>query len=444
MADRDSNTTLRLVVGLVLLLVAIAARGCEYQLAQNKAAEREAQEAAKTEQECADAKAIQDQPYDTLGLRFLDTDKTQQCTLNNTLTFLVPEAWAKDKSYMEDEVTSKANIYTGLLGAGIERDVCLFSTSDEEAIDTLANNLDFLIIDRAKGESGTVGNARWHRFPVSVAKSSKGKSNCPHGLLEIVLSGHDAYHIYTLCYAREYTSQIHEEMLRILNSVDGDFEEPLLLTNKVGQTANEGTLLNFLQKLDEFATYTVRGTGAQTFDLPRGGDLQMMSAQCLLDVIYQGTGPFSVSARSIVDGYEDHPLVEANGPYSGTVTNMYNGEGFLSYRQLSVDAQGDWEITLSPISSTPQATKGKTYPGDAVLYLDEDSLASLSLAHSGGGKFVVYAAGMSESKQLVDTTGDYSGSVEWSDPHTLLLIHSEGEWSIDWTKLQTWGQSHRH
>ena len=166
-------------------------------------------------------------------------------------------------------------------------------------------------------------------------------------------------------------------MLRILNSVAGDFEDPLLLSKKATKPAEEGTMLNFLQELGE-------------------------------------------------------PLVQTDGPYSGTVTNMYSGNGFLSYRQLAIEAEGDWEITVSPIANAPHAAKGATYTGDMVMYLDEESLSSISFVHSGDGLFKVYAAGMEGSKRIVDTTGDFSDSVEWNDPHTLLLINSDGEWAIDW------------
>lgn len=431
MADHESTAGIPIASAIALILCAVLVYGSEFETAKKTADEKVAQRTEQTLQERAAAEEIRNQPYDTLGLRFLPEDNIQQCMLDDTFTFLLPAGWTKETMFGTDTITYKANNYNGLFEVGIVRDLCLYCTSDDEVVDTICEQLDSLTIDRDKGESGTVNNARWHRFPANVEESSKA-NNYPYGFLEVVLSGHDAYYICTLCYARDYTSQIHEEMLRILNSVAGDFEDPLLLSKKATKPAEEGTMLNFLQELGEFAPFAVHGTGAQTLDLPRGEDLSLMPSQCLLAITYQGTGPFNVYAHSIADEYEDRPLVQTDGPYSGTVTNMYSGDGFLSYRQLAIEAEGDWEITVSPIANAPHAAKGATYTGDMVMYLDEESLSSISFIHSGDGSFKVYAAGMEGSKRIVDTTGDVSDSVEWNDPHTLLVINSDGEWAIDW------------
>ena len=450
MADQDSQDSqesywgVRLV-GAVVIVVVFCMLCCLNPESSNNVADNQ-EKSQMAEQERLNAKAIQSQQYDTLGLRFSSEDNVQQCSLADTLKFKIPAAWKEGTNAAtyttenlllydtNDHKAYNANDYKGFVQTCRVRDVCLYCTSDKEVIDAIEKQFDSVAIDRERIESGAVGDARWYRFPASftkVAESSEANVYF-NGLAEVILSGHDAYYLQTLCYAREYTREIHEDMLRILNSVDGTLKKPVLLSKRNDKVAEKDTALSFLQGFDQFEPFSVRGMNAQTIEIPRAFDEPLVPTECLFDIDFEGTGPLKVFTAASSLTLQNQALVDTQGPYHGTITNMDTGVDLLTNDQLAIDANGDWEVTFYPIANTPHATQGATYTDDKLLYLDEASIGSLSFTHSGNGKFVVYATGNKGRTKLVDATGDFSGSVEWGDPHTLLAVHASDEWSINW------------
>lgn len=434
MADTKKTSDLFPAFYLAILVIGLLFRCCQYDQAKKAFEEQKAQETAQKTAEAdkarRSAEEIRSQRYDTLGQRFTAEDDVRECTLENTLTFLIPSSWDENIWSGGDLLAFEADNYEGLFQAGIIHDICLHNMSDDEVIDKICADFDQLDVQRNECEQGSIGKGRWYRYPVRVKPGNT--ITYPYGFSEIILSGHDAYYINTLCYARDYTAEIHEEMLCILNSIDGSLEEPVFLAKQPSPPAAEGTMLNYLQQLGQFQTYTVSGTGNDVIVLPRDVAVLTTPSQCLLTVDYEGTGPLTVSLRSDVVECEDQTLVKADGPYHGTVSNLGNVGHQLVYTQLSINAEGEWKVAISPIADTPRATQHGTYTGDMLVYLDESSISSLSFIHAGYGAFDVYAVGMTKSKQLVDITGGLKVTVDWDDPNTLLIVHCDGMWNIAW------------
>ena len=64
--------------------------------------------------------------------------------------------------------------------------------------------------------------------------------------------------------------------------------------------------------------------------------------------------------------------------------------------------------------------------------MDEDALTKVRCVHEGEGVFTVDAAGYDGNATLVDTTGPCDETATWEDPHTLFVVHADGDWSLSW------------
>lgn len=64
--------------------------------------------------------------------------------------------------------------------------------------------------------------------------------------------------------------------------------------------------------------------------------------------------------------------------------------------------------------------------------MDEDAIEELHCVHEGAGEFSVYAEGCDGSASLVDASGPCDETVAWDDPHTLFVVHAEGDWCLSW------------
>lgn len=177
-----------------------------------------------------------------------------------------------------------------------------------------------------------------------------------------------------------------------------------------------------LAQLGSFETKTESGTGDSVVDLPVAG------TPCLISISHDGGSNFAIwSVNS--SGENVDLLVNTIGSYSGTVTNY--GKHTES-AMLSIKADGNWTITIAPLSSMQPLENGATYTGDDVRYIDTTTLTKITIENTGDSNFTVRGIGISSAKLLVNEIGSYSGTVIWNENQSFLIVGSNGNWSVSW------------
>lgn len=193
------------------------------------------------------------------------------------------------------------------------------------------------------------------------------------------------------------------------------------------ETAEEVEDIDFLSVLSSYGTFeetTYTGNSDDVVTLENTG------SPILLECSYSGEGNFIV--YTVDDAGENVGLlVNTIGAYSGIVTDYQN---YLDVTMLSVQASGDWSITVKPMDAMEELSNGETYSGDGVYYIDEEELSTIDLTNSGESNFIVYGAyGVASACDLLaNEIGEYSGTVIWSEPQSFFIVTSDGDWSISW------------
>lgn len=387
------------------------------------------------------AQAVQSQVTDGMAPQFaLDAD-VRVVEGVSSLVLSVPATWDEQESYTDELAIFEPDAYSGLLEAGVVPDLCLSVTSPDDARRHVASVIESISFVGDASWSGAQRQALWYRYPIMTVGSNR--MSYSHGFLEIVLSGRDVYYLIALCEATEYTTGVQDEMLRVLNSASVPDEAPLLNDHtaegdaasdgvrRARDLAGEGVMADFLMSLGDFRALEFDGTGDSVVSIPRSADAVRHPCFCLITATYEGVGRFAVK-RVGEPGGEGVVLIDRSGPYHGVVTNLGVVGETIVQDKLEVTAEGDWSISLAPLADTPVLENGAAYTGDALVFMDEDALANVRCTYEGSGDFSVYAAGYDGSELLVDTTGPCDETVAWDDPHTLYVVHADGDWSLSW------------
>ena len=179
--------------------------------------------------------------------------------------------------------------------------------------------------------------------------------------------------------------------------------------------------LSELTSLGTFEETTYTGSSDDVVTLENTG------SPILLECSYSGEGNFIV--YTVDDAGENVGLlVNTIGAYSGVVTDY---QEYLDVTMLSVQASGDWSITVKPMDAMEELSNGETYSGDGVYYIDEEELSTIDMTNSGESNFIVYGVGSSYDL-LANEVGEYSGTVIWTEPQSFFIVTSDGDWSISW------------
>lgn len=120
-------------------------------------------------------------------------------------------------------------------------------------------------------------------------------------------------------------------------------------------------------------------------------------------------------------------LVNTIGAYSGTT--VYGFTAFGDGITLEVKADGNWTITVSPVSAAPALPASGT--GDAA-YLFDGPAGKLTTTHAGSRNFIVleetgntFSIGL-----LVNTIGTYTGTVPLSSGPSVISVKADGAWTL--------------
>ena len=178
-----------------------------------------------------------------------------------------------------------------------------------------------------------------------------------------------------------------------------------------------------LEYFGSFDDYTYSGSGSETVELPEAGYPFLLTAES------SDEGSFYVCTVDS-SGTELDVLIDTTGEYSGTVTN-YTGE-YTDAVSVSVTADGEWGITITPLSEMTELENGQEYTGDGVYMIDEDELESVTITNSGEGDYKFHAIGISSAQVLAEGTGELSDTFSWTQNQCFFIVTSDGTWSISW------------
>ena len=168
-----------------------------------------------------------------------------------------------------------------------------------------------------------------------------------------------------------------------------------------------------------FAPVTQTGAGDTLITLP--------ATAGIITATHDGSANFAISVLDAANGSTGELPVNTIGAYSGTTAY-----GFTSYSEpatLEVMADGNWSITISPVSSAPMLASSGT--GDAV-FLYDGGATGLTATHAGSANFVIieetadaYSMGL-----LVNEIGAYSGTVPLSAGPSAISVQADGSWTL--------------
>lgn len=171
-----------------------------------------------------------------------------------------------------------------------------------------------------------------------------------------------------------------------------------------------------------FAPVTETGTGDNIVSLPAEATAGIVTAN------HSGSRNFALSILDASNASTGELLVNTIGDYSGTT--IYGINSFGAGKTIKVTADGDWKLTISPISSAPALASSGA--GDAVYLYDGDA-AKLAVSHDGQRNFVV----MEETGEafsmglLVNEIGPYSGTVPLGAGPSVIAVQADGNWTLD-------------
>lgn len=156
----------------------------------------------------------------------------------------------------------------------------------------------------------------------------------------------------------------------------------------------------------------------------------ILEAPCIIQIDYTGTGPFTANLTDTQGNVYRH-FASADGNFSGAFTN------FPYYREMPTDIEikcsGDWRIKFSPLADMERAQKNKTYTGDQVLYIDEETTEKVTFDYKGEDKFFVEGVSMMDHEIALDEqTGPGTWTIDWTHNQTFFIVHATGEWSMSW------------
>jgi len=175
------------------------------------------------------------------------------------------------------------------------------------------------------------------------------------------------------------------------------------------------------EQFGNFAPLTQSGTGDNIITLPKGATAGIVTAT------HDGSSNFVINVLDAANQSTADLLVNTIGAYTGATAYGLTalGDGV----SLQITADGNWTITLSPISAAPALVGAGS--GDAV-FLYTGPAEPLTVAHSGESNFVVTEdTGASFSfGLLINEIGAYTGTVPMSAGPSIVTVRADGAWTL--------------
>jgi len=171
----------------------------------------------------------------------------------------------------------------------------------------------------------------------------------------------------------------------------------------------------------EVEPVSYKGTGTKIVKIEKPED-----GPVLASFTHDGGSNFAVwSLDSDLDQID--LLFNTIGKFSGTtLLDRYDGE---STARIEVEADGNWTITLAPLSNARQFTDKANGSGpDVLIYQGSTGVATLK--NQGESNFAVWFFSSDTSDLAANEIGNYTGEAVIPAGPTAVQIESEGKWSI--------------
>ena len=163
-----------------------------------------------------------------------------------------------------------------------------------------------------------------------------------------------------------------------------------------------------------FAPVSQSGAGDNLVTLPAG------ATAAIVTLTHDGTSNFAVTVLDAANASTGQLLVNTIGAYSGTTSYGFNSLGEPGVT-LQITADGNWNLTIAPISTAPALVASGV--GDGV-FLYEGDAGKLTVTHAGTSNFAV----MEETNEafsmglLVNEIGTYTGTVPLSAGPSVISV----------------------
>lgn len=191
-------------------------------------------------------------------------------------------------------------------------------------------------------------------------------------------------------------------------------------TKTPAPTPDKPTVQSWADKtFGTFPVFTQTGAGDNVITLP--GVVGVVTAT------HDGSSNFSLAVLDASNASTGELLVNTTGAYSGTT--VYGFNSISKPATLQITADGNWTITISPVSAAPALAVSGT--GDAV-YLYDAGTGALAATHDGSSNFVVQEeTGKTLSfGLLINEIGPYSGTVPLGSGPSVITVQADGNWTL--------------
>ena len=176
----------------------------------------------------------------------------------------------------------------------------------------------------------------------------------------------------------------------------------------------------YVSKWGTFKAQTFSGSGDDVIELPAAVKAGFITAE------YAGESNFVIWSLD-TSLAQSGLLVNTIGSYSG-LSEFGFSYGSKKTKAFEVTAEGDWSITVRPISSAPKLTSSGS--GDGVFKYS-GGVPLWKITHSGDSNFIVWQYCTSgRSNLVVNTIGAYRGTVRGLSGTCVVAVSSEGAWTI--------------
>jgi hypothetical protein len=172
-----------------------------------------------------------------------------------------------------------------------------------------------------------------------------------------------------------------------------------------------------------FDVVTVEGRGDDVIPVPEGGSAGLVVAS------HGGTGTFRVQPVDASGKKSGPALVSSSGAYAGTTAYGLRG---ARPDALRVSGEGDWVVTLVPVSGAAHVGAGSSAlsgTGDTVVLYDGPQ-GHLAYIHDDTSRFSIVQYGGEEPLTLVDGEGAMSDTAPIGTGPSVVVVRTTGTWRL--------------
>ena len=172
-----------------------------------------------------------------------------------------------------------------------------------------------------------------------------------------------------------------------------------------------------------FDAATHHGSGNALIELPEGAQAGILTAR------NTGDGEFVLTMRGpALEVTGDQPVM-TTGDYQGTTVWGVHNTADAAYLQVISD--GDWSVTIAPMSAARVMHSTGDGIGDTVFLWDGD-IRALNATHHGNGEFAItgYTEDPIATVGITTHRGPYTGTIHLGSSPAVIAVTAVGSWTV--------------